>query len=414
MLRKAYTPLSLFLWGVMQFVLGILLLTRPEQTIAVLPNVLAWLLWIAAGDAWVKFFFRRKETKVPLLQAVGLTLLAVNVSAVSFGLQLSISVIFGIWILLNAVGKFLYAFQLRRTGTRGFLTNLIQGIVYLLFGISLLSRPIYRFTTLAVVLGVYCLVSSFSRLVDAVREALGTDIGGKRVRQRIRIKPPVLLTTLMPMRLLQTLDDPDEEAEIAQWTRRETVLENAEPDLEIFLHLGKNVAFGMGHMDIALGDTVYAYGNYNAEAHKLFGAISEGILFTAERESYLRFSTEHENKRLIGYGVVLTKEQKEAIQKSAKTLMEGCSRWYPQEEGSETKEMERLCDAKYYRIEQGPFQVYNVLTTNCVAVANLLCGSAGVDLMSPQGIITPGTYCEFLDRQFRRPKSIVISRTVYR
>ena len=57
---------------------------------------------------------------------------------------------------------------------------------------------------------------------------------------------------------------------------------------------------------------------------------------------------------------------------------------------------------------------YNALKTNCVALANLLCGASGVDLMNLQGIVTPGSYYVFLDRQFRRPNSIVISRTVYR
>ena len=55
-----------------------------------------------------------------------------------------------------------------------------------------------------------------------------------------------------------------------------------------------------------------------------------------------------------------------------------------------------------------------MLKTNCVALANLLCGASGLDLMNPQGIVTPGTYYAFLNRQFLRPRSIVISRTVYR
>ena len=49
-----------------------------------------------------------------------------------------------------------------------------------------------------------------------------------------------------------------------------------------------------------------------------------------------------------------------------------------------------------------------------MALADILCGASGLDLMNLQGIITPGTYYAFLDRQFRRPNSIVISRTVYR
>ena len=84
------------------------------------------------------------------------------------------------------------------------------------------------------------------------------------------------------------------------------------------------------------------------------------------------------------------------------------------EKTPEPKLLEQEAQAEFYKIGQGPFKTYNVLTTNCVAVANMLSGSGGVDLMNPQGIITPGTYSEFLDRQFRRKKSIVVSRTVYK
>ena len=77
------------------------------------------------------------------------------------------------------------------------------------------------------------------------------------------------------------------------------------------------------------------------------------------------------------------------------------------EKTPEPKLLEQEAQAEFYKIGQGPFKTYNVLTTNCVAVANMLSGSGGVDLMNPQGIITPGTYSEFLDRQFLRKKALL-------
>ena len=74
----------------------------------------------------------------------------------------------------------------------------------------------------------------------------------------------------------------------------------------------------------------------------------------------------------------------------------------------------RETNATFHKLRKGPFQTYNALKTNCVALADILCGASGLDLMNIQGIVTPGTYYVFLDRQFRRPNSIVISRTVYR
>ena len=118
---------------------------------------------------------------------------------------------------------------------------------------------------------------------------------------------------------------------------------------------------------------------------------------------------------MIGYGVVLSEVQKTAVLNKINEFLDQSRRWYPAAETTpEPKLLEQEAQAEFYKIAQGPFKKYNVLTTNCVAVANMLSGSGGVDLMNPQGIITPGTYSEFLDRQFRRKKSIVVSRTVYK
>ncbi len=288
-------------------------------------------------------------------------------------------------------------------------------MLYSLFAITIFSDLAGSAVSLSWLLGLYSLVSSFFAFIDASRELLGTDLNGKRVKQRVRFKPPVLLTALLPMRFLRMLDDPDEEAETAKWTRQETAFENPRPNLEIFLHLGKNAAFGLGHMDIALDGKAYSFGNYDSTSNRLFGAFSDGVFFKADRNKYLKYVLTHEKQRMIGYGVVLSELQKAAVLNKINEFLYQSKRWYPSaEETPEPKLMEQEAQAEFYKIGQGPFKTYNALTTNCVAVANMLSGSGGVDLMNPQGIITPGTYSEFLDRQFLRKKSIVVSRTVYR
>lgn len=414
MLRKAYTPLSLLFKGLLMLVLGLLFFYHAEQTLRTALSLMNILVWLNAADTLLKWLIRRGEDRPALGNTALLIGLALFLSLHPNAVSISASALFGVWMLVNAIGKYLYVAQLWKTRSRGRISTLLQGILYTMFAVSLMTDPLNGAVSLTVWLGLYCLVSGVFLLVDAVREWLGTDIHGKRVRQRIRIKPPVLLTTLAPMKLLRMLDDPDEEAEVAQWTRKETVIEDARPDLEIFLHLSKSTAMGFGHMDIALGDTVYTYGCYDASSNRLFGILSDGVLVKADRAAYIPFCLEYAKKRLIGYGVVLTDKQKEAVRAKLTEFLQESTRWYPSEENREQKALEAAAGAEFYKIGKGPFKTYNFLTTNCVAVANMLSGSGGVDLMNPQGIITPGTYSEFLDRQFLRPKSIVVARTVYR
>ena len=415
MLRKAYTPVSMFLEALALLIIGILFLTNPEGMLRFVVSAVHILAWITALNSLLKWLVKRDEHRPSLFHALLMLGFAVFLSAHPAFIASSASWIFAVWILFNALAKYIYAYQLWKTKSRGGVWTLLQGILYSLFALSLCSDLAGSAVSLSRLLGLYAIVSFMFALIDATRELLGTDINGKRVKQRVRFKPPVLLTALLPMRLLRMLDDPDEEAEVAKWTRQETVLQNPLPNLEIFLHLGKTAAFGFGHMDIALEGKAYSFGSYDSTSSHLFGAFSDGVFFEADRDPYLQYALTHEKQRLIGYGIVLSEAQKTAVLNKINEFLHQSRRWYPSAEKTpEPKLLEQEAQAEFYKIGQGPFKTYNVLTTNCVAVANMLSGSGGVDLMNPQGIITPGTYSEFLDRQFRRKKSIVVSRTVYK
>lgn len=416
MLQKAYTPASMFLEALVLIAVGILFYVNPEGTLNVVGPIFHILLYILAADGIIRFITKRNEQWSALIRSILFLGLAVLLTVKPELFSSSLSLIAAIWILISAAARYIFVYQLLHTKSSGWLWTLIQAILYTLFAVVILTDLTQGMIPVTGMLGLYCLVSGLFALIDAFRELLGTDIGGKRVKQRMRFKPPIFLTALIPMRFLKAMDDPDEQAEIEHWTRKETSLENAEPNLEIFLHLGKNIAYGFGHVDIAIDGWTYSYGNYDATRNKLGGAFSDGVFFKAEREAYVRFCLDYEKKQLICYGVVLSDEQKAAIHKSIDDVLDKSTHWDPDpEKNADQYKLTQEAEAEYFKVGAGPFKTYNVLTTNCVALANLISGSSGgVDLMNPQGIVTPGTYADFLDRQFRRKNSIVVSRTVYR
>lgn len=415
MLKKVYTPLSLTIQSILMLVAGIFLFRHPETAVSTLTGLLQIFLWVAFANCLFQCLARKSNASI--IKTLLYLAFAIFLQVIPDSVRISMSLIFGLWMMLQALSKGLSVWQCFATHTRGWILYAVQCALFAVIGIVLLIHPILSSTSLAWALGIYSILSSIFYLLDALREWLGFDgfgKDGKRIRQHIRFKPPVLLSTFLPVRLLRALDDPDEEKEVAMWTQQAAVGKGRVPDLEIFLHISKKTAMGLGHMDIAMDGRTFSYGNYDAESHQLFGAISDGVLMQADRDTYIPFCIDHEKKRLLGYGIVLTEEQKQAIRDKIASFVQDGIPWVPTKEGDEMTEMARLCNATYRKIQHGSFRKYNVLTTNCVAVANMLSGSGGVDLMSPQGIITPGTYCEFLDRQFRRPNSIVISRTVYK
>lgn len=47
-------------------------------------------------------------------------------------------------------------------------------------------------------------------------------------------------------------------------------------------------------------------------------------------------------------------------------------------------------------------------------IADSVIGHSGIDILSISGIITPGTYYEYLKNEFIKRNSIVISQNIYR
>ena len=413
MLRKAYTPARLFTESILFLLMGSLMLLHPEKTLVLALDVLRWLLPAGGIINLTEWLLHGRQKRIALVKGVALLAGGLTLMLWPRAMGISISLVFGLWMALNCLCKLIYAIQLQADGERGWLANLLAGIMHGLFAALLLAYPLWSMLPLTLLLGLYSLGYGLFTLGDAVRELLGTDIKGRSVRQRIRIAPPILLTALIPQWLLRMLNDPDEAEETSRWTRRETNDRHAKRDLEIFFHLSKDTAMGMGHVDIALGEQVYAYGCYDASSNRLFGLISDGVLVMAQREPYIAYCLDHEKKKLISFGVSLDQAQRESVRAAAERFMAGSTLWTPPEESPQA-DFARTTGATFHKLRKGPFQTYNALKTNCVALADILCGASGLDLMNLQGIITPGTYYAFLDRQFLRRNSIVISRTVYK
>lgn len=70
-------------------------------------------------------------------------------------------------------------------------------------------------------------------------------------------------------------------------------------------------------------------------------------------------------------------------------------------------------NAKFYKFKSGKFKTYFVLGTNCTLFADRIVGKTGTDILKMVGIVTPGTYFDYLDHEFHKKNSMVISKTIY-
>ncbi|MEG1222634.1 MAG: MFS transporter, partial [Bacilli bacterium] len=67
----------------------------------------------------------------------------------------------------------------------------------------------------------------------------------------------------------------------------------------------------------------------------------------------------------------------------------------------------------FYKFKKGKFKKYFIFFTNCVLLADQIIGATGTDILKVNGVITPGTYYDYLEKLFNKKDSIVVKRTIY-
>lgn len=367
--------------------------------------------------------FLRAQERRPLIINIALSLvlsavivLFPQVIAGGFGVG------FGLWALVTGVVQFTYARQLCFTGSSGRLRYMLLALISLVFGLAMLVNPIARLINVRVVVGLYLLIMGLSLFIEFLSALFKWDMENSRLLAHVCIQPPVMLTSFLPVWLLDRFN------RMLERNNTDHIFEKPAPDapqsdisknsLTILFHLGHNVALGYGHVDFALGDTVYSYGCYDDSSSRSMGFFSDGTFMVTGLRYYLDYCRRWQKKTLVSFTVRLTVDQERRLRRSLETTLAGCHPWHPTERNSpaigQSAHASSMIPIKYYKVNSGPFKIYSALKTNCVAMAEILVGQTGLRVLPSTGIITPGSYYAFLERQLKDPDSPVIRKTVYK
>ncbi len=417
---RVITPLSLTVQAVLFAALAGVEFFAPWLIDKFIYRILLTALAVNAVLNLLAFLFEPKKRMIrtmvtALLSAAGLGLVWRFPALLGGGAGIA----FGLWALINAIIRLGYAVQLKLTASRGWLLCGIEGLLALSFGGAMLAAPLANLPRINWLIGVYLAILSLSLLGDAVREFFRWDVDGRHFRHRIRIKPPVLLTAFLPTRSAEKLN------RMMQTEQLEFLSQLNAPEgvehgvLEVFFHTGKDVAMGFGHVDFCLRDTFYSYGVYDPSSNRCLNLLSDGVMAVSPREEYLRFATEAENKTLIGFELYLSEEQEAKVRLALTTILtEFCVPWKPEQTEHIVplgpQDFEARAKTRFFKFVKGAYRTYNTVRTNCVALAEMLVAQSGLPIMQNNGIITPGTYLSFMEREFARKNSIVVKKNVYR
>lgn len=424
---KLFNATNSFIIGIGLILIGILMVIGRDTLYINFVNIFILAILFLSIKQFVSYFIdRKKEKKIHFTRSF-LNLLFCLVISLFKDIPISIlPIVFGLYLLLNAAIKLVSYYILVTSKSNGSLTELFFGILYIVISIPILFSPIKNLNTVLLIIGIYIILLGINYIMDFIFLIIPKHLKNK-IRRNFRISLPAIIEAIIPYTVLREINYLLDKESYDEPFVFEKKSEDILPDLEILVHTSNRGFNRMGHVDLSYGGKIISYGNYDDASIRFFTTIGDGVIFTADKEKYIPFCIEHSKKTLFVFGIKLTKSQKENVEKAIAKIFDSVYEWYPpyveacqhkkkvnkKEYADYASRLYQVTQAKFYKFKASRFKNYFVAGTNCCLLADHIIGKSGIDLLKMNGVITPGAYYEYLNREFQKKNSMVISRKIY-
>ena len=425
-LSLGLTGKKLLAQGFLFVLLGLILMVTGTWLPVKVIRLVLFLAWIATVLDLVLRIFKKSQST----DTLGVALVKLLVMGYLLGSNLAtdvpiyiLALVIGIYQIFHASINLVTYVLYRKNKIRPRFRLLLDGLVLVFLGGTSLLSSTGNSVFQLFVLGAYFFLYGVSNIRDGF--LFEEEIGKNHLKRRVRMSLPIVLAALIPARTLAKINKfMQENADEREDIHLGMVKSGKTAELEIFVHTAETSLFSaIGHVDICYQGRVISYGNYDPSSETLFGMVGDGVLYFCDRDKYIDLCKRESQKTLFGYGIDLTPEMEKAVQKKLAELKQLTIPWEPSADKIMTGDgkedyiyaykIRHETDGELYKFIKSKFKSYFVLSTNCVLLADTIVGQAGTDILSPKGFIAPGTYQAYLDREFEKPNSIVVSKHVY-
>lgn len=425
-LSLGLTGKKLLAQGFLFVLLGLILMVTGTWLPVTVIRLVLFLAWIATVvDLLLRVFKKSQST-----DTLGVALVKLLVLGYLLGSNLAtdvpiyiLALVIGVYQIFHATINLVTYVLYRKNKIRPRFRLLLDGLVLVFLGGTSLLSSTGNSVFQLFVLGAYFFLYGVSNIRDGF--LFEEEIGKNHLKRRVRMSLPIVLAALIPASTLAKINKfMQENADEREDIHLGMVKSGKTAELEIFIHTAETSLFSaIGHVDICYQGRVISYGNYDPSSETLFGMVGDGVLYFCDRDKYIDLCKRESQKTLFGYGIDLTPEMEKAVQKKLAELKQLTIPWEPSADKIMTGDgkedyiyaykIRHETDGELYKFIKSKFKSYFVLSTNCVLLADTIVGQAGTDILSPKGFIAPGTYQAYLDREFEKPNSIVVSKHVY-
>lgn len=416
---KYYDFSSSLVIGIVLITLGTSLLIGRTSLYKDIVNIFMFSMWINAIKQLITFFLKKEEPdkhNITFSSCLFHLIICLILSLLpNFTLGIA-PFIFSIYLIIIGIIQFIMFYLNIKNNGNEKTKKLLLGIICLTISFPLLFNPLTKIDIFILCLSIYMILLGTSYIYGAIKEILPIKTKNK-IKRRIRITLPKIVEAIIPYSVMYEINKSLEVKNNYNYTY---LKKDKKPDINILIHTSNRGFNRMGHIDICFENTVISYGNYD-EGTRFVGEIfGDGVIFTTNKKSeYINFCIDNSKKTIFDFGLVLTEKQKQKVKEKIDKLLSNAYNWDHKQDKkyndgkSYAAKLYKKTKAKFYKVKKGKYKTYFVIGTNCSFLADDIIGSSGMDILSINGIITPGTYYDYLNRLFNQKNSNVISKEIY-
>lgn len=416
MKEKYISRISMIVNSFLFFTVGITLIIIPT-TSAMFFHLIVSLLISILGILSFVFNTIKPKKKINILLSISTFAIGIFFFSRPTTFLLLFPIIFGFYMLVNGIIKLLAYIIYKENKLKGYHPTLLSSIVDFIFSYIMISNPGNNIKTLTIILGLYLILLAITYLYDLIKDLYPKLFRTKK--RNIRVTLPIIISALIPYRIYTKINNVlDKYSTPIHIINKNT---SGKVDLEIFIHVKDSLIGSIGHTDLCFENKIYSYACYDDNSKRLFETVADGMLCVIKSKSkYLKFCTDYSNKTIFSFGITLSENQKNKIRTELNKTQEYAYRWRCDQELKNEKcedfasILYRHTGVQYYKFTKGKWKTYFVFTTNCVKLVDKVLGATGSDVLNVNGIVTPGAYYNFLNKEFKRKNSAVIKKTIYK
>lgn len=424
---KLFNATNSLIIGISLVILGIIMIVGKDELYVNIVNVFLLAVLFLSLKEFVNYFRGRKKDKEINFTRCFLNLSFCLILSLFKDIPLSIlPLIFGLYLLLNSIIKFINYYILFLSSANGRLTELFFGLIYLGFAVPIIFAPLENLNTVLTIISIYIILLGTNYIIDFILLIIPKKVK-INIKKVFRISLPPFIEAIIPYTVLREINYLLDKENYDKPFIFEDKSKINESDMEVFVHISNRGFNRMGHVDLCYNDKVISFGNYDDESIRFFTMLGDGVLFTTNKDKYIPFCIEHSRKTIFAFGLKLTDKQKIDIDKYLNKLLKETYIWQPPYVEAKEKNkrvskkkyqdyascLYQITKAKFYKFKKGRLKNYFVVGNNCCRLADYVIGKNGIDILRMTGIITPGAYYEYLNREYQKKNSIVVSRQIY-